>query len=201
MARINERISECVSLQFTGGPRYRTLTVPLDNGMQVRNRRWQYPKHEYAAEFLNLRPEDRNEVLRFIHAAAGSWLDFRFKDWMDYEATNEPLSPQIGTTEPVQLVKTYTAGGHSSQRVIQAIVSATVYADGSPVAGTLDTELGLFTPDAPWATARIPGPESSTCGFTSPRTTTRSPRQTLTTGRRRSRWKKAGSFRTMSLNG
>lgn len=153
MARINERISECVSLQFTGGPRYRTLTVPLDNGMQVRNRRWQYPKHEYAAEFLNLRPEDRNEVLRFIHAAAGSWLDFRFKDWMDYEATNEPLSPQIGTTEPVQLVKTYTAGGHSSQRVIQAIVSATVYADGSPVSGNLDMELGLFTPDAPWATA------------------------------------------------
>lgn len=153
MARINERISECVSLQFTGGPRYRTDKVPLDNGFEVRNRRWQYPKHEYAAEFLNFRPADRDEVLRFMHAAAGSWLAFRFKDWMDFEATLESLSPEIGTSDPIQLVKTYTAGGQTSQRVIQAIVSATIYADGSPVTGTLDMELGTFTPSSPWAAA------------------------------------------------
>jgi uncharacterized protein (TIGR02217 family) len=153
MARINERISECVSREFTGGPRYRTLTVPLDNGLQVRNRRWLYPKHEYSAQFLNFRPDARDEVLRFIHAAAGSWLAFRFKDWMDFTATNQPLSPNIGTTDPVQLVKTYTAGGHSSQRIIQAIITATVFADGSPVAGSYDDELGLFTPNAAWASA------------------------------------------------
>lgn len=153
MARINERISERVSLEFTGGPRYRTLTVPLDNGLQVRNRRWLYPKHEYSAQFLNLRPDARDEVLRFMHAAAGSWLAFRFKDWIDFTATNEPLSPTIGTSDPVQFVKTYTAGGHTSQRIIQAIVSATVFADGSHVAGSYDDELGLFTPSAPWAAA------------------------------------------------
>lgn len=150
MARINERISECVSSQFTGGPRYRTDTVPLDNGRQVRNRRWRYPKHEYAAEFLNFTAEERDEVLRFMHAAGGSWLAFRFKDWMDFEAVNESLAPVIGTQTPLQLVKTYTAGGHSSQRVIQAIVTATVRRNGSPVAGTLDLELGLFTPSANW---------------------------------------------------
>jgi uncharacterized protein (TIGR02217 family) len=153
MARINERISECVSREFSGGPRYRTMTVQLDNGRQVRNRRWLYPKHEYAAQYLNFSPQARDEVLRFMHAAAGSWLDFRFKDWMDFTATNEGLSPNIGTSDAVQFVKTYTAGSNSSQRIIQAIVSATVYADGSPVAGTYDDELGLFTPSAPWAAA------------------------------------------------
>lgn len=151
MARINERISECVSRQFTGGPRYRTDTVPLDNGRQVRNRRWRYPRHEYAAEFLNFSPPDRDEVLRFMHAAGGSWLAFRFKDWMDYQAVSEPLVPVIGTQTPLQLVKTYTAGGYSSQRIIQAIVSAVVRRNGSPVAGTLDLELGLFTPTANWS--------------------------------------------------
>jgi uncharacterized protein (TIGR02217 family) len=153
MARINERISTCVSQQFTGGPRYRTDTVPLDNGREVRNRRWLYPKHEYTAEYLNFNPEDRDEVLRFMHAAAGSWLAFRFKDWMDFQAFTETLSPEIGTSTPVQMVKTYTAGGHTSQRVIQAIVSATVYANGSPVTGTMDMQLGMFTPSAPWAAA------------------------------------------------
>lgn len=150
MARINERISECVSLQFTAGPRYKTDTVVLDNGIQIRNRRWLYPKQEYSAEFMNFSPADRDEILNFQHAAAGSWLAFRFKDHTDYEATNEPLAPVIGTMTPVQLVKTYTKGAHSSERIIQAIVTATVRRNGSPVAGTLDSELGLFTPDASW---------------------------------------------------
>lgn len=151
--RINERIDECVSLQFTAGPRYRTDSVPLDNGGEVRNRRWMYPLQEYSASFQNVRREVMQEILRFQHAAAGRWLDFRFKDWSDFEAINQPLSPVIGTQTPVQLVKTYTAGAHTSERIIQAVVSATILADGSPVAGTPDYELGLFTPDADWAAA------------------------------------------------
>jgi uncharacterized protein (TIGR02217 family) len=150
MPRINERIAECVSLQFTGGPRYRTETARMDNGVEVRDRKWLYPRHEYQAEFLNFSPEARDEIIAFQHVAAGSWLDFRFKDWMDFEAVNEPLSPLIGTATPVQLVKTYTKGAYSSQRIVQAIVSAEVSRNGSPVAGTLDLEMGLFTPTANW---------------------------------------------------
>lgn len=150
MARIDARINECVSRQFTGGPRYRTETARMDNGVQVRDRKWLYPIHEYSAEFQNFSPADRDEVIEFMHVAAGSWLDFRFKDWMDYTATNQTLAPAIGTQTPVQLVKTYTKGGHTSQRMVQAMVSATILRNGSPVAGTLDTQLGLFTPAANW---------------------------------------------------
>lgn len=150
MARINERISECVSLQFSGGPRYKTDSVPLDNGEDVRNRKWVYPKHEYSAEFLNFTEAERDEIIAFQHAAAGSWLAFRFKDWMDFQAVDQPLSPAIGTQTPIQLVKTYTVGAHSSQRVVQAIVSAVIERNGSTVAGTYDDELGLFTPSANW---------------------------------------------------
>lgn len=153
MARINVRIAECVSRQFTGGPRYRTETVPLDNGDDVRNRQWAYPKHEYAAEYLNFTQDARDEIIEMQHVAAGSWLDFRFKDWMDFTATDEPLSPVIGTSTPVQFMKTYTKGAHSSQRIIQAIVSATVYRNGVAWPGTYDAELGLFTPTADWTAA------------------------------------------------
>jgi uncharacterized protein (TIGR02217 family) len=88
-------------MQFSGGPRFRTDTVPLDNGDDVRDRKWMYPKHEYSAEFLNFNVDDRDEVIAFQHAAAGSWLDFRFKDWMDYEANQEALAPNIGTDDVV----------------------------------------------------------------------------------------------------
>lgn len=150
MPRIDERISECVSLQFTGGPRFRTETARMDNGVEVRDRKWLYPKHEYQAEFLNFTPEARDEIIEFQHVAAGSWLDFRFKDWMDFTAINEPLSPVLGTMTPVQLTKTYTKGAHTSQRIIQAVVDAEISRNGSPVAGTLDMALGLFTPTANW---------------------------------------------------
>lgn len=153
MARINVRIDDRVSRQFTGGPRYRTESVPMDNGDDVRNRLWAYPKHEYSAEYLNFEPGPRDEIIAMQHVAAGSWLDFRFRDWMDFEANNESLSPEIGTSNPVQFVKTYTKGAHSSQRIIQAIVSATVYRNGAPWAGTYDDELGLFTPAEPWTSA------------------------------------------------
>lgn len=153
MPRINERIDECVSQQFTGGPRFRTETIRMDNAVQMRDRKWLYPIHEYQAEYMNFTPEARDEVIAMMHVAAGSWLDFRFKDWMDYQATLQPLSPQLGTSNPIQLTKTYTKGGQTSQRIVQAIVSATVFADGSPVAGTLDDELGLFTPDDDWDAA------------------------------------------------
>lgn len=153
MPRINERISTCVSLQFTGGPRYRTETTPLDNGDEVRDRKWLYPKHEYTAAFQNFNQVDRDEVISFQHAAAGSWLDFRFKDWMDFQAVGQPLVPVLNTMTPVQLAKTYTKGAHSSQRIIQAVVEATVYRNGVPFAGTMDEELGLFTPDANWTDA------------------------------------------------
>lgn len=153
MPRINERIDDCVSMQFTGGPRFRTENVPLDNGDDVRNRLWKYPKHEYSAQYLNFSEADRDEILHFQHVAGGSWMDFRFKDWMDYRAESEPLSPQIGTTNPVQLVKTYQKGAHVSQRIIQAIVAAVIYRNGAAFAGTLDMEFGLFTPDVAWTEA------------------------------------------------
>jgi uncharacterized protein (TIGR02217 family) len=153
MARINVRINECVSRQFTGGPRFRTDSVPLDNGDEIRNRQWMYPKHEYSAEYLNFDPESRDEIIAMQHVASGSWLDFRFKDWMDFEAFSEPLTPEIGTSDPVQFVKTYTKGAHTSQRIVQAIVSATVYRNGVAWPGSYDDELGLFTPDAAWTAA------------------------------------------------
>lgn len=148
--RIDERIAECVSLQFTGGPRFRTQTTRMDSGVEVRDRKWMYPRHEYQAEYLNFTQQARDEIIAFQHVAGGSWLDFRFKDWMDYRATDQSLAPNLGTDDPVQLVKTYTKGIHSAQRIIQAIVTGTVLRNGSPVAGALDMELGIFTPDGNW---------------------------------------------------
>lgn len=149
---INTRISKCVAYGFSGGPEYSTLIVSLDNGREQRNRRWRYPRHRYSATYMNLSPEAQREIVSVFHSVAGQWSAFRFKDWNDYQAVGEPLAPTVGTSNPVQLIKTYTFGAASNTRLIQApIAGAVIKRNGSPVAGTLDTATGLFTPSAPWA--------------------------------------------------
>ncbi len=46
-------------------------------------------------------------VLSLFRAHNGSLYPFRFKDWADYQATNEPFGTGDGSTTAFQLTKTY----------------------------------------------------------------------------------------------
>jgi len=152
MSFVNERLSECVAYGFSGGPEWSTLIVLMDNGREQRNGQWLYPRHRYSAQYMNFRRDAQQEVLAAFHALRGQLHCCRFRDANDFEAIAEPLAPSIGTSTPVQLVKTYTFGGQSTVRLIQApVAGAVVKRNGVPVAGTLDDTTGLFTPSAPWS--------------------------------------------------
>lgn len=148
---INERLSECVSYGFSGGPEWNTQVVQLDNGREVRNAQWLYPRHRYSAAYSNFIEQARHELLGAFHSARGRLLAFRFRDWNDFEAVNAPLATVSGTATPVQLTKTYRMGLAESVRLIQAVDVATVYnASGEAVEGTLDAQTGIFTPSSAW---------------------------------------------------
>jgi len=151
MAFIDTRLDECVAYGFTGGPEWSTMVVQMDNGREQRNGQWMYPRHRYAAQYMNLNAEGRDAILSAFHAARGQLHVFRFKDWNDFEAVDQPLAPVIGTTTPVQLVKTYSLGTQTSTRLVQApLPEVVIRRNGTAVAGMLDTQTGLFTPANPW---------------------------------------------------
>ena len=148
---IDHRLSTKVAMGFTGGPEWSTAIVEMDNGREVRNGQWMYPRHRYSAEYPNLLDGARREVLEAFHAARGRLHAFRFHDFNDADAEGAPLLPEIGTTTPVQLVKTYQLGSATSSRLIQAPMSCVVRdSSGTPVAGSVDTTTGLFTPASAW---------------------------------------------------
>ncbi|QQP96484.1 DUF2460 domain-containing protein [Lysobacter enzymogenes] len=99
--------------------------------------------------------DDRQALINMFVAAQGKWACFRVFDPTDYFVTNEPLAPPIGSSTPVQLVRNYAFPGSNvyGTALIQAPVASTVVInkDGSPVDGTLNDQLGLFTPSSPWA--------------------------------------------------
>lgn len=156
MAYIDQRLDECVAYGFSGGPEWSTLIVPLENGREQRNAQWLYPKHRYTAQYMNLQSEARDAVLNTFHAMRGQLHCCRFKDWNDYVATHEQINPDVGTSNPVQLIKSYTFGSETSTRLIQAVVTGIIVAEPTPgaptpVMGTMDKSTGLFTPGSPWA--------------------------------------------------
>lgn len=144
MAFINARLSECVAYGFTGGPEWATQVVMLDNGRETRNAQWLYPKHRYAAQFMNLRPNGRDNILKTFHACRGQFHAFRFNDANDNEGVGQPFV-QVGG-EWV-MAKQYIFGSETSTRLIQAPVSGTISLSGGSLSN-LDYETGIYGGDA-----------------------------------------------------
>lgn len=155
MGFINALLDKEVAYGFEGGPEYSTDEVMLDNGIRYADSAWAYPRHRYTAQYDNMQDADRSRIIEVFHAARGKRHSFKFRDWNDYEAEAQPLNVPlslVGTTNPVQLYKTYTFGPAYQIRPIQAIEEATVYLDGdTPVDGIIDVNTGMFYPASAWA--------------------------------------------------
>lgn len=148
MAYIDTRLSECVAYGFTGGPEWNTLVVMMDNGREQRNALWQYPKHRYAAQFMNLREDGRNNVLKAFHACRGQQHAFRFKDANDYrhdDGDGSPVFVQVGGVW--RMAKQYTFGSEVSTRLIQAPVEGEIALSGGSLSD-LDFTTGIYDGDA-----------------------------------------------------
>jgi uncharacterized protein (TIGR02217 family) len=106
----------------------------------------------YSAAFNNLSAAGQREVMAAFYAARGRLYAFRFNDPLDNVAEGEPIAPAIGTTDAVQLTRTYRLGPEAATRRIQAIATAVIRdSAGTAVAGSLDAGKGLFVPAAAWA--------------------------------------------------
>lgn len=159
MGFINAILDEQVDYGFEGGPEYSNEIIDLENGYEYIDSAWNYARHRYSASFGNIKDSERDYIISVFHVCRGRRHYVKFKDWNDYTAVDEPLQVQAGTTNPVQLYKTYQPEDPVSGlpwpawtiRPIQAVKTAVVKSPGgSPVAGTLNTETGVFTPSSAW---------------------------------------------------
>lgn len=150
MAFIDTRLNSRYRYGFTGGPGWNTLEFKLMSGRSRRSKGWAMPHHRYTADYATFNEAEKNEMLHAFMVAGGSFSAFRFKDWNDWQATNEPLGIGDGTSAPVQLVKTYTFGPTTFTRTITLPLNAVVYENGVPKAVTVDPLTGLVTPTTPW---------------------------------------------------
>jgi len=155
---IDERLIRDIEVGAIARPRYSTDVIKTDSGYEVRNQRWSYPlfQFEFALEPGDREDEDQiglsadQKLSAFVnlwHAAAGQFNTLRFRDWGDWDVTNQEIATGDGTTKTFQLYRVYKAGNVTRTRKITRPVtgSVTAYLDGVETAVTVDYDTGQIT--------------------------------------------------------
>lgn len=163
-----------VQFGSNGGPSFSTEIIVIDSGYERRNQSWSQARRVFDARTGVRSAADAATLLAFFHARAGRARGFRLKDWSDYTSaadniTNPSFGDQTlatgdGSSKIFQLVKNYTSGGITHQRVITKPIAGSVVigVNGTSITTgfSVDTTTGLVT----FAAAPAAG-QSITAGF------------------------------------
>jgi uncharacterized protein (TIGR02217 family) len=113
----------------TGGPGFSTNVVTLGSGAERRNIQWADARGEWNISTGIRTRTEMHAVIAHFYIVKGRGYSFRFKDWNDYQATDQAM---VEVTPAVwQLVKRYNVGGYEHVRIIT-----------KPVLGTLAIKVG-----------------------------------------------------------
>jgi uncharacterized protein (TIGR02217 family) len=133
------------------GPTFSTLVIEGSTGREQRLPQWEVSRYEGDVSHVQHSRETMRELIAFWLARRGPSRGWRFKDWTDFEATNEPLMPNGSPF--VQLIKTYASGGVEYVRNIfkpqeNAVPVTLRKATVDYPTFTVDTTTGMVTLDA-----------------------------------------------------
>lgn len=113
-----------ISYGASGGPIFLTDVVATVSGHEQRNSKWSQSRAKYNVASGIKTEAQWQALIAFFRARRGMAIGFRFKDWSDYKAENQPLK-SLGGNE-YQLVKQYVSGAAVYERDITKPVSGSV---------------------------------------------------------------------------
>lgn len=147
MSFIDSRLLDQLALGFTGGPTYLTTRVPLTSGKTARNAERSLPLYRFTAGYDRISRANHDLIIAAFNACLGGLHAFRFKDRADYQLDDVVIGTAVGgADETMQLVKPYTFGTETLERVITKPVSGiTLTEDDVALAHTIDLATGIVT--------------------------------------------------------
>lgn len=142
MSFVEDRFPVCPSVGAQSAPAYQVSVARMMSGAERRNRFWQYPLHRYTVSVDPRQVDEVQTVLEWWHAMGGMECGFRWIDYADYKSCQVHLNPTpldqpleaTGSPLAYQLMKQYTVGARTQERIILKPVSGTIrVANGSGV--------------------------------------------------------------------
>jgi uncharacterized protein (TIGR02217 family) len=114
-----------------GGPGFKTTVTTLANGMEQRNQEWSTMRGQWNVGYGIQTLSSLQAVYNFFIGRRGQARGFRFKDWQDYKAVEQPVGTISGVDTRRQLQKVYDDETNPYFRKITHPVAGTliVYVD------------------------------------------------------------------------
>lgn len=159
------RFPERIAYGAMGGPGFNTTVVTSASGREARNQNWQYPRHAWdVSQGLNSQADFDTLRAFFLAVGKGKRNGWRFKDWADFQAAHSGAGAGVVsgiTSTTFQLVKRYTSGAQTQDRIItKPIAAGFELKDGGVTLTlttdyTLNTTTGVVTTTAPRTAANL----------------------------------------------
>ena len=147
-----ERFPTDISYGISGGPKFNTDVITTHSGYEYRNINSLTARNLYNVAHGVKSKDQLDRLLVFFRAMRGKAVGFRFKDWLDYKASNQHLAIADGKSSQFQLVKTYQLGDFIEQRQIfkPVVNSVKIYFDNELVSfWQINTVTGILTFSSP----------------------------------------------------
>ena len=157
MSHLDAYLGPCPGYGWEGTPRFKTEIDELQNGDEYRNAEWIEARHSFAAPYQNISKAAYLEIKRMFYVCRGMLHAFRFRDQLDFEATDEAFAVADGTTAEFQLCKISSVDGFEYVRRVYALVGVPVVTvDNTPTSAfTVNLRTGRILFDAPPAAASV----------------------------------------------
>lgn len=108
------RLPPAVEVGMEGGPAFYNVIQEAISGQEQRVQVWAKCRGRWTCGYSILNTEDTSgtfrAVLALFRAHFGSLRPFPFKDWADYQLTNETIGTGDGSDTTFQIIKTYNPG-------------------------------------------------------------------------------------------
>lgn len=115
-----------ISYGASGGATYSTDIIETFGGHEQRNINWSSSRGKWNVAHGVKTQTQLDELIAFFRARRGRAIGFRFKDWSDYQATNQIIGSGDGSKTSFQLIKSYTSGSVTVDRTITKPVSGSI---------------------------------------------------------------------------
>ena len=134
-----------ISVGAVGGPSWKTDVVVFDSGGEQRNQRWSELRGEFDVSYGVRTIDQLHNMVSFFNEMRGRQHAFRYKDFLDYSVTEEPITVDGSPTS--QLTKVYGSGFNDYTKDIKKPVNQGLFRNnGLPLATpSVDTTTGVVT--------------------------------------------------------
>lgn len=146
-----------ISYGSSGGPEYATDVVISASGHEQRNISWVEARARYNVAHGVKTKAQLDALIAFFRARKGRAYGFRFKDWTDYQASNQNIGTGNGSATTFQLAKHYTSGSVTDTRPITKPVSGTVQVYKNGVLQTSGVSVNYATGEVTFSSAPASG--------------------------------------------